>query len=182
MSINPKGLITKYYQNHPLAQSILLEHSEAVANKAVAIARKLNLPEKDCGFIDEATMLHDIGMIFTHAPSIGCKGNKPYICHGYLGHDLLKKEGWPEHALVCERHTGTGLTIDDIKRQNLPLPHRDMMPLSLPEQIITYADKFFSKDPGQLGTEQALEKVRNKLLRHGPDKLQIFDNWHQRFR
>ena len=181
MIIEPYSIINKYYRDHAKAREILIAHSKSVAAKALDIAEKLNLPPEECDFIRGAALLHDIGIFLTYAPSIGCYGEFPYISHGYLGHDLLLEEGLPEHALVCERHTGAGLTIEDIRSQNLPLPHRSMMPVSTAEQIITYADKFFSKDPGQLGVEQAIDKVRKKLLRHGPEKLHIFDKWHEQF-
>ncbi len=181
MITEPYSIISKYYQDHAAARKILIEHSESVAAKAFRIAEKLNLPHVECDFIREAALLHDIGIFLTHAPSIGCSGAFPYISHGYLGHDLLIKEGWPKHALVCERHTGAGLTIEDIQRQNLPLPHRSMMPVSMAEQIITYADKFFSKDPGQLGVEQDVDIVREKLQKYGADKLRTFNEWHERF-
>ena len=181
MILEPYPIITKYYRDHIKARKILIEHSESVAAKALRIAEALGMPHEDKVFIQEAALLHDIGIFLTHAPSIGCEGKLPYICHGYLGHDLLVGEGWPKHARVCERHTGTGLTIEDIIKQGLPLPHRSMMPVSLPEQIITYADKFFSKDPGQLWIEQPIDKVRKKLLLHGQEKLQTFDKWHEGF-
>jgi len=181
MIIDPASIISRLYLHHRTARETLTEHSESVAAKAVNIAEKLNLSKEERVFIREAALLHDIGIFLTHAPSIGCDGTLPYICHGYLGHDLLIKEGLPVHALVCERHTGTGLTVDDIVRNELPLPRRQMIPVSLPEKIICYADKFFSKDHGQLGVEQPVEKVRKKLLRFGPEKLAVFDKWHSFF-
>jgi len=42
-------------------------------------------------------------------------------------------EGYPKHGLVCERHTGTGITLEMIIKNNLPLPHRDMVPVSMEE-------------------------------------------------
>ena len=42
--------------------------------------------------------------------------------------ELLEKEGLPQHALVCDRHTGVGITIEDIRAQELPIPERDMTP------------------------------------------------------
>ena len=181
MNIDPYSIINKYYRDHKQAREILIEHSEAVAAKSVLIGKQLGLAATELDFIREASLLHDIGMFLTSAPSIACFGDSPYICHGFLGHDLLVKEGFPQHALVCERHTGTGLTIEDIQRQNLPLPLRQMTPVSLPEQIITYADKFFSKNPRQLGIEQDLIRVRKKLRKHGSDKLRTFDQWHKQF-
>ena len=69
----------------------------------------------------------------------------PIFCHGYLGAELVRKEGFPKHALVCERHTGAGLSLQNIIQQDLPVPHREMTPVSLEEQIICFADKFFFK-------------------------------------
>ena len=181
MGIEPYNIINKHYKRHDKARAILIEHSEAVSNKALTIAQKLGLPSNEIIFIQEACLLHDIGMYLTNAPDIGCYGDVPYICHGYLGRDLLIEEGLPDHALVCERHTGTGLSIKDITNQNLPLPVRPMEPVSLPEKIIAYADKFFSKNPNNLGVEEDVEDVRKKLLKHGQEKLQIFETWHDLF-
>lgn len=101
-------------------------------------------------------MLHDIGIFRTDTDGIHCFGTYPYICHGYLGSELVAAEGFPKHALVCERHTGAGLSLQSILEQNLPVPHREMVPLSLEEQIICFADKFFSKT--KLDREKSVEK------------------------
>lgn len=179
--LDPLTLIDKYYKEYPLARKILVKHSEAVADKAVAIAQRLGLKKKQVRFIYEAAMLHDIGMYLTDAPDIGCKGTFPYICHGYLGHDLLVKEGYPEHAKVCERHTGAGIGKKEIVLRKLPIPYRSMKPKSLEEKIIAYADKFFSKDLDKIGIEKPVEKIRRKLLQHGEDKVIRFDKWHNKF-
>lgn len=81
----------------------------------------------------------------TDADGICCFGSYSYICHGYLGADLMRKEGFPRHALVCERHTGAGISLQSIIDQQLPVPHRDMVPVSLEEQVICFADKFFQR-------------------------------------
>ncbi len=50
-------------------------------------------------------MLHDIGIFLTDAPGIHCHGTAPYIAHGYLGADLLRRERYSEDvARVAERH------------------------------------------------------------------------------
>ena len=124
-------------------------------------------------------MLHDIGIFRTRAPEIACEGTYPYICHGYLGRELLTAEGFPKHGLVCERHTGTGLSLETILSRNLPLPHRDMRPQSLEEKIVCFADKFFSKS--QLGKEKPVKKVRQSLSRHGRQQVELFDEWCELF-
>lgn len=133
-SVDPLKIISKYYVPYSEAWNILLAHSEVVAEKAKRIALRLPEQNPDIDFIVQASWLHDIGMIKTDAPGIGCTGQEPYIRHGLLGREMLEAEGLHRLALVCERHTGTGLTKEMIERQNLPLPHRDMIPVSLEEK------------------------------------------------
>lgn len=173
-------LIDKYYPAQSTAHDILLHHSESVARLAVQIARHLDA-DVDIVFVEEAAWLHDIGILATHAPQIGCSGLLPYICHGVEGRKLLEAEGLPRHALVCERHIGVGLSAADIRAQGLPLPKRDMQPLMIEEQIVTYADLFFSKNPRKKAGPKSVEQVRSSLLRHGADKVAVFDAWHRRF-
>ena len=168
-----QAVFNKYYQpGTPLYQSVW-SHSRLVAEKALQLAKahpELNL---DLDFVYEVAMLHDIGVFLTHAPSIYCMGDKPYICHGILGAELMRADGYPRHALVCERHTGTGLTVDDIIAQNLPLPHRDLCPVTLEEKLVCLADKFYSKsNPDR---EKPLDKVRQSVARYGEDSLRRFD-------
>ena len=125
-------------------------------------------------------MLHDIGIFMTKAPEIGCHGTHPYICHGYLGREILEKQELPLHALVCERHTGAGLTLNDIKSQNIPVPHRDMLPLTIEEQIICYADKFYSKSK-DLSKRKDVDRIMKKMERYGNGQIQRFKTWHEMF-
>ena len=179
--MDPITIIDKYYKDHHIARDILIRHSHAVATKAVAIAGYLGLKGKKLVFIYEAAILHDIGMYLTNAPEIGCYGELPYICHGYLGHNLLLKEGYKKHAKVCERHTGTGISKKEIIQRGLPIPERSMKPRSVEEKIICYADKFFSKNPDKLGVEKKPEKIIKKLRRHGEDKVIQFEEWHMAY-
>jgi uncharacterized protein len=177
--MNPLAILAKYYDTDSKLYAILLRHSQAVTRKAVTIARLHPELKADEEFIAEAAMLHDIGIFLTDAPAIECHGSRQYIEHGYLGADIVRKEGYPRHALVCERHTGTGLSETDIEKKNLPLPHRDMCPVSIEEQIICYADKFFSKSKDD--KELTIEKVRQSLARYGEDVVARFDYWNDSF-
>lgn len=177
--MNPIEIINKYYPKDNNLKNTLLVHSRSVANKALWIAQKHPELKLDEAFLYEAAMLHDIGIFLTDADGIECFGNKPYICHGYLGADLMREEGYPRHALVCERHTGAGLSLDEIVSQNLPIPHREMVPLSLEEQVVCFADKFFSKT--HLDREKSVEKARKSLARYGEEGLKRFDNWCKMF-
>lgn len=179
--MEPLKIIKKYYQVDSKSYRFLVEHSQAVAQKALAIAKKLPHLKPDLKFIEEAAMLHDIGIFLTDDLECDCHGGRPYVCHGYLGRKILEKEGLPKHALACERHVGTGLTIKDIENQKLPLPKREMVPISIEEQIICYADKFFSKNEGKLSQEKSLNEVRESLGRFGNDKIDKFNKWGKQF-
>lgn len=168
-----QAVFNKYYQpGTPLYNSVW-SHSRLVADKALQLAQAHPELEIDLNFVYEAAMIHDIGVFLTNALSIYCTGDQPYICHGVLGAELMRADGYPRHALVCERHTGTGLTVADIIAQNLPLPHRDMCPVSLEEKLVCFADKFYSKsNPDR---EKPLDKVRKSVARYGEDSLRRFE-------
>lgn len=177
--MNPIHIIDKYYPEANELKHILLTHSHSVADKTLMIADRHPELALDKEFLYEGAMLHDLGIFLTDADGIYCFGDKPYICHGYLGADLMREEGYPRHALVCERHTGAGLSLEEIIAQGLPVPHREMVPVSLEEQVICFADKFYSKT--RLDKEKSVEKARKSLERYGDAGLQRFDCWCEQF-
>lgn len=177
--MNPYQIIELYYSKGSELSDLLIMHSEKVRDKALAIVQKHPELNADANFIAEASMLHDIAIFMCDAPEIHCNGTHEYIQHGYLGSELLMSHNLPRHALVCERHTGTGLSVADIQKQHLPLPLRDMFPVSIEEQIICYADIFYSKSkPNRISTP---EKIKIKLLRRGVEHLERFERWEQMF-
>ncbi len=169
------GIIEKHYAQHPEAYRVLISHSRAVAEKALLIAKKAEHFSPDLKFIEEAAMLHDIGIFLTDAKDIGCFGEKPYICHGVLGRKILEKEGFQKHGLVCERHIGVGITAEEVKSKNLPLPLKNMSPLSVEEEIICLADKFFNKSSNNAFQEKTAGQIRKSLLKHGKSKVEKFN-------
>lgn len=179
--MNSLALIQKYYKVGTKAYDLLVPHSQAVTQKALEVARRVPNLHPDLQFIAEASMLHDIGILYTNAPDLGCFGDIPYICHGYLGRELMEREGFPRHALVCERHVGTGISIRDITDQNLPFPKREMMPMSIEEEIICFADKFFSKKDNSLLHEKNIEDIREELAKFGLEKITRFDALFAKF-
>jgi uncharacterized protein len=90
-------------------------------------------------------------------------------------------KGHAKLALVCERHIGAGISTADIRQQHLPLPNRDMIPISIEEQIICYADKFFSKNGNDRPAEKSIAEIIDNLNHYGPDKVQRFESWVQMF-
>lgn len=177
--MNPLEIVKKYYTEGSELYKILVQHSTSVRDKALDIAARHTELSIDTDFVNEAAMFHDIGIFMTNAKGIYCFGKHHYIEHGYLGSELLQKEGLPKHALVCERHTGAGLRLDEIIAQGLPLPHRDMMPLSIEEQVICFADCFYSKT--KLEHEKSIESIRQKMKKFGERSVNQFDKWCEMF-
>ena len=159
------SIINKYYPDDNELRQLLLKHSRQVADRCLQIARKHSELPVDVQFLEEAAMLHDIGIFRCHAPSIYCMGSEPYIKHGPIGGDLWRAEGSPRHARVSERHTGTGLPGYE--------------PETLEEQIVCYADKFYSKSVPDhvrsvMETAQSLEKF-------GREGVKKFLSWSECF-
>ena len=63
--------------------------------------------------------------------------------------------------------------MEQVIRDNLNIPLADYHPVSLEEQIICYADKFYSKS--HLNRELTIEQVRCKLWRYGHDSILRWD-------
>lgn len=175
--MNHSALLKKYFASSPEAYEIVFEHSRMVADKSLSIAREIGDPILDLRFIEDAAMLHDIGVSRTHAPKISCHGRAPYLSHGILGREILDGEGFHAHALVCERHIGVGITVEDIETQQLRIPKRDMTPVTLEEKIICFADLFYSKRPGSLRTEKTIDQIKSNLGKYGLKKVAIFEKW-----
>lgn len=173
IGIIPEDIICKYYSDNKELLQLLLIHSRKVAQKALQIAGNSGRTDLDLKFVEESAMLHDIGIFRCNAPGIYCYGTKPYICHGEEGRMILEAENLPRHALVCERHTGSGLTAEEIANSGLPLPHRDMLPLSPEEKLVCLADKFYSKsgDPAQ---EKTIENIMRSMQKFGDAPLRRF--------
>jgi uncharacterized protein len=91
----------------------------------------------------------------------------------------LRQEGLPEFARVCERHTGTGITAQQIIERNLPLPVQDFLPETMEEQVICYADKFYSKS--HLERERTVEQTAKSLEKFGHDSVARFMKWAEMF-
>ena len=134
--MNPFDIINKFYKSGSESYEIFMQHAHLVADKALSIARRVTHLNPDIDFVEQAAMLHDIAIFMTDAPGIDCFGHYPYVCHGYLGRELLENLGFPKHGLVCERHIGVGITLEDIRINHLPIPHREMVPISVEEKIV----------------------------------------------
>lgn len=173
--MNAVALIDKYYAATPQLREILWTHSRRVADRCLKIAALHPELHLDVAFVEEAALLHDIGILRTDAPEILCTGDAPYICHGYIGAEMMRAEGFPQHARVCERHTGAGISKEEIIVKKIPIPVQDYFPETLEEELVCYADKFYSKShPDRERTpEQALKSV----AKHGGEGAERFRRW-----
>jgi uncharacterized protein len=175
-----QAIIDKYYPSENELRRILLIHSRQVADRCMKIAKHHPELKLDVEFLEEAAMLHDIGIFRCDAPGIQCFGSEPYICHGVIGGQILREEGWLRHALVCERHTGTGLSLEQIENQNLPLPSDGIYePEALEEQVVCYADKFYSKT--HLERERSVIEAAQSLEKFGEKGVKRFLEWTKLF-
>lgn len=183
--IDYQSIIDHYYPESevPELRHILLVHSRQVADKAVCIVDAHPELHLDRDFVYAAAMLHDIGIIRCDAPGIHCYGTQPYIRHGIIGAEMLTsligvenfsgngsqksplKEDLEGVGRVCARHTGTGLP--------------GLEPETLEEQVICYADKFFSKT--KLDREKTFDEACRSLMKFGAEGVKKFEAWHQQF-
>ncbi len=163
--VDYQSIINQYYAEDDQLRRLLLFHSRQVADRSLAICRQHPELSLDVQFVEEAAMLHDIGIRWCHAPSIFCVGEAPYIEHGQIGGRLLRQLGFERHARVCERHTGTGLP--------------GLEPETLEEQLVCYADKFYSKSHPErvLTVDQAAQSVE----RFGHEGVEKFLAWAKMF-
>ena len=97
------SIIQRYYTPGNDDYRVLVLHSRQVTDLAVKLGQRLidkGVPV-DLEFVEEAAMLHDIGMCRTDAPGIHCYGTEPYIRHGILGRQMLDAIGLVRHGRVC---------------------------------------------------------------------------------
>ncbi|MBP5639558.1 MAG: HDIG domain-containing protein [Victivallales bacterium] len=178
MNIPPLDIIFHFYPDDTPLRQLLVRHSEQVRDKALQlienpIAARLPI---DRQLVVNGSLLHDIGIGACHAPSILCNGSQPYIAHGIIGAKMLRDfdAALEPIARICERHTGAGLTAQDIRSQGLPLPEQDFLPETIEEKLVCLADKFFSKSGDML--EKPVPKVRQSLVKFGEDTIRRFDD------
>lgn len=173
-------IIDRYYPQDDELKDIYMTHARAVSDFALSLAHRHPELALDEQFIHEAAMLHDIGIFLTDAPRIHCHGTEQYLCHGYLGAQLLRSLGYERHARVCERHTGTGLTKEVILQNGWNLPPRDFLPETLEEQLICFADKFFSKTKF-LDHPRTFEQVVESMAKISTESVEKVQEWARIF-
>lgn len=179
--MNPLDIIRHFYPEDTPLRRLLILHSAQVRDKALLILSNPVCQSLDIDMqtVVNGAMLHDIGILRCDAPSIHCEGDEPYLLHGAIGARMLREYGremaidLEPYARICERHTGAGLTREDIIRQQLPLDIRDYLPETLEEKLVCLADKFYSKSKPE--KEKPLDRVEASMLKFGDDTLRRFN-------
>ncbi len=202
------ALIHRYYPEDNALRRMLLHHSHQVCARALQIVERHPELGANRHLVEAGAMLHDIGIFLTEAPGIHCHGTAHYILHGSLGAQLLRNEAeqlkkekqqaeqlkeeqlqaiqlqeelhfYEALARICERHTGTGLTRQTIIERGLPDPQQDLLPETIEEQIICYADKFYSKS--HLERERTIPQTLQSLEKFGDEGVEKFRHWTELF-
>lgn len=202
------ALIHRYYPEDNALRRMLLHHSRQVCARALQIVERHPELGANRNLVEAGAMLHDIGIFLTDAPGIHCHGTAHYILHGSLGAQLLRNEAkqlkkekqqaeqlneeqlqaiqlqeelhfYEALARICERHTGTGLTRQTIIERGLPDPQQDLLPETIEEQIICYADKFYSKS--HLERERTIPQTLQSLEKFGDEGVEKFRHWTELF-
>lgn len=185
MYMDYQTIIDKYYavdadgERSSDLRHLLLLHSRQVADRCLQICDRHPELHLDRPFLESAAMLHDIGIRWCDAPGIFCYGREPYLLHGQIGGELLRREGWERHARVAERHTGTGLLREAFERQGLAVPDHDMLPETLEEQVVCYADKFYSKSHPE--HVRSVDEAARSLAKFGQVGVDKFLSWAHMF-
>ena len=202
------ALLHRYYPEDNALRRMLLHHSRQVCARALQIVERHPELGANRNLVETGAMLHDIGIFLTDAPGIHCHGTAHYILHGSLGAQLLRNEAeqlkkekqqaeqlkeeqlqaiqlqeelhfYEALARICERHTGTGLTRQTIIERGLPDPQQDLLPETIEEQIICYADKFYSKS--HLERERTIPQTLQSLEKFGDEGVEKFRHWTELF-
>ena len=177
--MNTLSIIDKYYPIGGEQRILLLRHSWQVAGMALRCAAAHPELHLDRALLLRGALLHDIGIFATHAPSIHCHGELPYLMHGFVGAQLLRALGLEAEARICERHTGTGLTRHTVVEHGLNVEPIDYLPETTEEKLVCYADKFYSKS--RPAEELTFEQAHASLLRFGTEGAARFAEWHRLF-
>lgn len=173
------SLIENYYPEDNELRRLLLHHSRQVRDKALDVCRRHPELHADTQFVSDGAMLHDIGIFLCDAPGIHCHGTEDYLLHGSLGAQLMRDNGMEALARICERHTGTGLRREAFIRKGLTPPPYDLLPETIEEKVVCYADKFFSKSHPE--RERNVEQTATSLKKFGIECVMTFYEWAKCF-
>ena len=105
-------------------------------------------------------LLHDVGAY--KVSKDGISFDDSYIFHGLYGYLELHKAGFGENlALFAKNHTGSGISRQEVIKENLLLPPQDYLPLTAEQKVVAYADCFHTKSnpPAFVSFEEAEKRI-----------------------
>jgi uncharacterized protein len=166
--------LLKKYSNSEESFKAVLEHSKSVQKEALEIAEDVKKNhEIDIKIVKIGSLLHDIGRFRCH--------KEKSIRHGIVGGEILRNENLNEYAEIAERHVGVGITIEDIKKQKLDLPLKNLVPETIEQKIITYADNLiFGSRVGTIN--EVIERYRKKLGEEYAERIKKSHNEIEKLR
>jgi uncharacterized protein len=170
----------------PETLAVVYTHSEIVRRIALRLLAGLGTAAGgieeggiDAGLVRAGCLLHDIG-VYRLYDAAGRLGSAGYIRHGVLGHELLAEAGYAETLCrFASRHTGVGITRQDVLQQELPLPPADYVAQTPEEALVMYADKFHTKSTPPSFLTAATYAA--EVARFGQDKPAAFARLRDRF-
>jgi len=137
-------------------EEAVIKHCIAVAELALEIAAaSKNKNGNENKSIDEelvftGALLHDIGRARSHG-----------VEHGFLGGEIAKSLGLDDELVkIIQRHVGAGITAEEAKQ--LGLPRISLMPETMEEKIVAYADSLI-EGTRRTSIEHALSNLKKKL-------------------
>lgn len=123
-------------------------------------------------------LLHDIGAY--KVTKDGFSFDDSYIFHGLYGYIELHKAGFGEElALFAKNHTGSGISRQEVIKENLLLPPQDYLPLTVEQKVVAYADCFHTKSnpPAFISFDEA----KKRIARFGKGPKARFEEMGEQF-
>lgn len=167
------------YAPDQAAFDIIYTHCKIVWEIAAELIHAKNL-QVDEDLVRAGCQLHDIGVYQLFKPDGAFYEPVLYTLHGLFGQEIVEAEGLGAVlGDVITRHIGAGITKEDIVKNGLPLPHTDFIPISVEEQLVSYADNFHTKDiPALFCTYESIKVHQDK---YGQDSVDRLENMRDTF-
>jgi len=158
-----------------------MEHGRQVAVKALAVAAGVTHLHPDLKFIErpawrmtsESTSPTVPSWTATAANLYPPWGSRPRN-HGCAGLS-------PATASSASAMSASASALKTSAASASPAGSRPFAPLSLEEQIICYADKFFRKTAAERPARRPSPEIVENLSGYGADKVERFMGWVERF-
>lgn len=166
----------KYYEK---LLDLCWTHCQIVKKIALQIAAELKKNysiEVDGDLIKAGALVHDIGLY--NCLDDNFQKVVRYATHGLIGYEILKKEGVEEKVARFSLCHTAGLTKEEIIAQEIPMEAKDYIPITLEEEIVSYADTFHSKGHPGFNT---YEKMEDKYSKYGDNAVTMLRRFRKKF-